>query len=135
MINRIEIDGIDKTGKDLLCGYIDRLSNRRYVVHSRGLLSMIAYNQIYNRGYDYSQEIENNKDTLIIMLTAELEDLEVRHKLSNEPKIDIERDRIVFNNLAWELKDKGLQVLVYNTSNKTPYNIAKEVLQYLKEMK
>lgn len=133
MITRIEIEGVDKTGKDLLAGYIDRLSNRRYIVHARGLLSMMVYSDIYDRGYDYSKELEDSKNVLVIYLSANKEDLEIRHKLSNEPKIDIERDMKVFEDYVKVLKEKGIEVYTYNTSYHTPYEIAKKVITYLEE--
>lgn len=135
MINRIEIDGVDKVGKDLIAGYVDRLGNRRYVVHARGLLSMISYNEIYERNYDYSQEIANNKDTLIVHIMADEKDLEIRHKLSNEPKIDIRRDLIVFQKNADYLKEKGLQVMEFDSTCHTPFEIALDILDYVEANK
>lgn len=131
MISRIEIEGVDKTGKDLIVGYIDRLSNRRYVVNARGLLSMMVYSDIYNRGYDYSKELEDNKNTLVVYLKADIEDLQIRHKLSNEPKIDIERDMKVFDDYVEVFLEKGIRVLKFDTSKETPYSIAKAVLDYI----
>lgn len=131
MISRIEIEGVDKVGKDLLAGYIDRLSNRRYVVNARGLLSMMVYSDIYNRNYDYQKELEDNKNTLVIYLKADIEDLQIRHKLSNEPKIDIERDIKVFDNYVEVFLEKGIRVLTFDTSKETPYSIAKAVLKYI----
>lgn len=131
MISRIEIEGVDKTGKDLLAGYIDRLSNRRYVVNARGLLSMMVYSDIYNRNYDYQKELEDNKNTLVIYLKADIEDLQIRHKLSNEPKIDIERDMKVFDDYVEVFLEKGIRVLTFDTSKETPYSIAKAVLEYI----
>lgn len=131
MISRIEIEGVDKVGKDLLAGYIDRLSNRRYVVNARGLLSMMVYSDIYNRNYDYQKELEDNKNTLVIYLKADIEDLQIRHKLSNEPKIDIERDMKVFDDYVEVFLEKGIRVLTFDTSKETPYSIAKAVLEYI----
>lgn len=131
MVSRIDIEGVDKTGKDLIASYIDRLSNRRYVVNARGLLSMMVYSDIYNRNYDYSRELEDNKNTLVVYLKAEIEDLEIRHKLSNEPKIDIERDIKVFDDYTEVFEKAGIKVLRFNTSDETPYSIAKKVLDYI----
>ena len=131
MVTRIEIEGVDKTGKDLIAGYIDRLSNRRYVVHARGLLSMMVYSDIYDRHYDYSKELEDNKNTLVVYLTANIEDLQIRHKLANEPKIEIARDMKVFNDYLEVFKNKGIRTLEYNTSIMTPYQIAKDILEYI----
>lgn len=131
MISRIEIEGVDKTGKDLIAGYIDRLSNRRYVINARGLLSMMVYSDIYNRGYNYENELKDNKNTLVVYLTAEKEDLEIRHKLSNEPKIDIDRDLRVFEDYAEVFEKAGITVLKCNTSHMTPYNVAKFVLSFI----
>lgn len=133
MICGIEIDGVDKTGKDLISSYVDKMSNHRYVVGPRGILSMITYNEIYNRGYDYTKELEHSRNNLIVYLYAEKEDLEIRHKLSREPKIDIERDLLMFGSKAKELDDKGFNVLYFNTSKSTPYVIAKQILEYMEE--
>lgn len=132
MISRIEIEGVDKTGKDLIVGYVDRLSNRRYVVNARGLLSMMVYSDIYGRNYDYSKELEDNKNTLVVYLKADIEDLQIRHKLSNEPKIDIERDMKVFDDYIEVFENKGMKVLKFNTSVQTPYSVAKAILDYIK---
>lgn len=131
MVSRIEIEGIDKVGKDLIAGYIDRLSNRRYVVNARGLLSMMVYSDIYDRNYDYSKELEDNKNTLVVYLKADIEDLQIRHKLSNEPKVDIERDMRVFDDYVEAFERKGIKVLKFDTSKQTPYMVAKEVLDYI----
>lgn len=133
MINRIEIDGLDKTGKDLIAGYVDRLSNRRYVVHSRGLLSMVAYNDRYGRGYNYEQEMSNNYDTLFVYLCAEKEDLEIRHKLSNEPPIDMDKDMLAFVQTVREFQKHNLKVLSFNTSAITPYEVAKRIIEYVEK--
>ena len=49
----IEIDGIDKTGKDTLWHYIDYMSGRKYVINSRGIISQVAYSCLYDRKYTY----------------------------------------------------------------------------------
>ena len=128
IIDRIEIEGIDKTGKDTLAKYIDYLSGRKYVINVRGILSQIAYSKIYNRNYDYDKNIEGNKGTIIILLHANMDDLNVRYKITNEPDIDKSRDMKVFDDTATYLRQQGIEVWEYNTSCKTPYMIAKEIL-------
>lgn len=130
--NRITIDGVDKTGKDLLVKYIVHLSNHKYVIQSRGIISQIAYSKIYGRDYEYN--LTPYKNDIIFYLTGSIKDLEIRHKITNEPKIDIAKDMIVFNETATELYKKGLKVIKVDTSHHTPYENAKLIVKYLEEI-
>lgn len=126
----IQIDGIDKTGKDLILQYVTRLSNHKYVIQSRGLISQIAYSKIYNRNYEY--RLDNYKDTLFIYLYANEEDLKIRHTITNEPKIDIKSDLDVFNSIVNSINNI-LDIHSYNTSEMTPYAIAKCIINLAEE--
>ena len=131
MISRIEIEGVDKTGKDTVLKYIEQMTNYKYVLHSRGFVSQIVYSKIYKRNYNYTDVINDNKNTLIIYLTCSKSDLEIRHKISKEPKIDINRDIEAFDNVINDLSNAGFMTLVFNTSDMTPYKIALAVLDFL----
>lgn len=124
---RVQIDGVDKTGKDMLVKYITRMSNHKYVIQARGLVSQIAYSKIYGRNYEY--DLRDYKNDVIILLTGDIEDLKIRHKITNEPKIDIERDLKVFGEVAEDLSKKGLTVYQANTSHLTPYEVAQKVIE------
>ena len=136
MICRIEVEGIDRTGKDTLVGYLDYMSNRQLPICSRGLLSTLAYNAIYSRFMSDSREkemIKGNKETLIVLLYADIEDLEIRYKMSNEQMINIQREMTVFEDYAGFLKNEGINVLKFNTTEMTPYKISEEIIKYIKE--
>ena len=129
----IFVEGIDKTGKDTIVKYINEITNYRHCVLTRGPLSATAYARKFNRtDYDesYIKSIKDN--SLIILLTANIEDLNIRFKLTNEPEIDKDKDRELFNKTAIYLEDKyGLNIIVINTSDITPYKIAKTVAKSL----
>ena len=131
MISRIEIEGVDKTGKDTVLKYIEQMTNYKYVLHARGFVSQIVYSKIYNRNYDYTKVANDNTNTLVEYLTSNKADLEIRHKISKEPKIDINRDIEVFDNVIANLSNSGFKILVFNTSYITPYKIALAVLDFL----
>lgn len=136
MISRIEIEGIDKTGKDTLVGYIDYMSGRSIPVGSRGILSTLAYNLIYDRNNtkNYDRLCEDNKNTLIVLLTADTEDLEIRYKITHEPKIDMTKQWAIFEGLARGLENhNGINVVRYNTTYMTPYQIAQEIIELLEK--
>lgn len=123
----IEIEGIDKTGKDLIKQYIIELSNYKYVVHTRGILSNMVYAEKYNRDFDY---IINYKP-IIIYLEVNRDDWDIRCKINHEPKIDYELDLNLFEKYINTLKTQEVMILRYNTSEITPINIAKSVLNYI----
>ena len=126
------IDGIDKTGKDTLLGFIDLLSNHKYVINVRGMLSQLAFAELYNRDYKY--DISTQQYILNVLLTANKEDWEVRCKLTKEPKISYEANSIAFESAYKLLKNNNLPVIRFDTSTMTPYMIAKEIIKYLDKL-
>lgn len=125
----IEIEGIDKTGKDLIKAYITQLSNYKYIVQSRGLLSNMVYAEKYSRDYDYTLMYR----PIVVYLDVDEEDRHVRCLISNEPPINAESDKRLFNKYKKKLIEKGIAVLEFNTTEQTPYSIAKQVLDYIEK--
>lgn len=120
----IEIEGIDKTGKNLLQEYIVKLSNYKYIVHPRGILSALVYSNKYQRNYDY----EFNYKPIIVYLDVDEPDRQIRCEINNEPAISALMDRILFEQSLEQLQQEGYTILKYNTSVMTPYAIAKDVI-------
>ena len=131
MYTRIDIEGVDKTGKDTICQYVNILSNYKYIINTRGILSQIVYDELYNRDNDYDRCIYDNDHTLIVYLTGKVEDLDVRFKLTKEPRIPIQTHLDVFNKVRNRLRDSGIKVLEYDTSEYTPYTIAKDIIDFM----
>lgn len=132
MIDTIYIEGVDKTGKDLICDYLIRLSNFKYVTHARGVISNEVYDLLYERNNDMKYTLDDH--TLYVLLDADKEDLEVRFKITNEPEIkDLNTHRILFNTVFRNRTD-GYHHLEFNTSDITPYKISKMILDYLKNI-
>ena len=73
---QIIIEGPDKVGKDSLIEYIHTLSNFRYCINSRGILSQLVYNDKYHRHNTYTLSYK----PLIIFLTADYESDEITQK-------------------------------------------------------
>ena len=125
----IEVEGIDKAGKNLVTEYIIRLSEYRHTVHSRGLLSNMVYSKKFGRGYSYY-----NYKPIIIYLDVDEIDRLVRCKLTNEPVIDSSLDRSLFEQYIKQLESEGNIVFRYNSSYMTPYQIALDVLDKLDKL-
>ena len=121
----IYLEGIDKTGKDTICNYIVKLSNGKYVVNGRGLLTLIAYDKIFNRGFSYDFELQ--KYVLNVFLNVNKEDWEIRCKMTNEPVINYQEHMNAFE-YAKNLIKPYTNLLEYNTSILTPYSIAKNIV-------
>ena len=127
----IYLEGIDKSGKDLIAKYVNKLSNYKYIVNSRGILSQIAYSILYNRGEQY--DIEYEKNNLYVYLQVDKEDWEIRCKLSNEPEIDYKKNIESFD-IAINLTKDKLNILYYDTSLLTPYEIAKKIIYKIEQL-
>jgi len=128
----VTIEGVDKTGKNTLHKYLEQLANHKYVITDRGILTQICYSNKFKRGYMY--ELDWYKNNVIILLTAEPADLEVRCKLTNEPPFDIIGDLELFKINADFLKACGFIVYEYNTSYYTPFQIAMNVVSDLRKL-
>lgn len=125
----IEIEGIDKTGKDLVKAYITLLSDYKYIVQSRGLLSNMVYAEKYGRDYDYSLVYR----PIVVYLDVDEEDRRVRCILTSEPNINADADKRLFNKYKTELRESGITIYEFNTTHQTPYQIATQVLELIEK--
>lgn len=132
----IELDGIDKCGKDSVRPYVFYLEPGKYLCRARGLISQIAYAKLYKRdilwdGEDYA------KSTLFVLLEVDKKDWEIRCKLTNEPNTGFTYEEMTqaFKLALYELKERfnvpENHILVFNTSEYTPYVIADEIKTHL----
>lgn len=132
----IELDGIDKCGKNSVRPYVFYLEPGKYLCRARGLISQIAYAKLYKRdiewdGTDYA------KNTLFVLLKVDKQDWEIRCKLTNEPNTGFTYEEMTqaFKLALYELKEHldvpENQILVFNTSEYTPYMIANEIKTHL----
>lgn len=126
-IYQIVLDGIDKTGKDLIKSYIYYLGKARYICTARGIISMRAYSRIYNRPYKYSFACQKN--IMNVYLTVDKQDWEVRCKASHEPIIDYDQEIKIFNEEANKVRIQPNSFYrTYNTSEMTPFQVAQDIL-------
>lgn len=126
----VVLDGIDKTGKDTIAGYIWRLDKRINII-CRGWPSLVAYAKKFNRNADYALPY---KDALYVRLNANEEDWNIRCSMTKEPKIDYSSDNKLFDEAFKILEDNDYHVYAFNTSVFTPYEIASNIIQELKRM-
>ena len=124
----IFIDGIDKAGKDLIAYYVIHLSNFKYIVNGRGILSQLAYAKLYNRNdaYDLTQQ----KNIINVYLEVDKKDWLLRCKKTNEPTLDYEKNIEAFQ-YAISVLSQVNNVIRFNTSQETPYMIAKHIVDYV----
>jgi len=129
MITNVCVEGIDKSGKGLVAEYIKRLSNHKYTVFDRGVVSEITYSRMFNRNQEF--DLEPYKRFLFVHLKVEKDDWKIRCKVNNEPDIDFDSNSNEFNKTIQWFKDNSFYVTEYNTSKKTPWQIAKNVIETL----
>ena len=126
----IFLDGIDKCGKDTIANYIWRLDKRLNVL-CRGWPSLVVYASKYKRNVEY----ELPSTTIVyIHITVDKEDWKIRCETTNEPMISYENDLLDFYNVFNILKANNYKVLEYNSSEMTPYQIAKYIVNYMKKL-
>ena len=136
MIARVEIEGLDRTGKDTLVGYVDYMSGRKIPVSSRGLMSTIAYADIFNRFMSTeltNNLLEANKETLVVYLTCDKKDWETRMKISGHEPIDFDRHTKGFEYAKRLILGSNVLLYEFDTSKQTPYQIAQMVCTIIEE--
>ena len=132
----IELDGIDKCGKDSVRPYVSYLEPGKYLCRARGLISQIAYAKLYKRDIEWNGAYYT-KNTLFVLLEVNKQDWEIRCKLTNEPSLGFTYEEMTqaFKLALYELKERFNvpedRILVLNTSANTPYAIAKEITTHL----
>lgn len=132
----IELDGIDKCGKDSVRPYMFYLEPGKYLCRARGLISQIAYAKLYKRDILWDAE-DYAKSTLFVLLEVDKKDWEIRCKLTNEPNTGFTYEEMIqaFRLALYELKERfnvpENHILVFNTSEYTPYAIADEIKTHL----
>lgn len=125
----IYLDGIDKTGKDTIAQYVIKLCNYKYIVNCRGIITQIAYNNLYNRDCCYS--LDGQQNILNVLLTVDEDDWNIRCKLTNEPKIDYSTHNKIFQDVYDTLNLQNLPTLSLNTSKMSPYQIALHIVNFM----
>lgn len=135
----IELDGIDKCGKDSVRPYVFYLEPGKYLCRARGLVSQIAYAKLYKRdikwdGADYV------KNTFFVLLDVDKQDWEIRCKLTNEPNTGFTYEEMndAFMFAVRCLKERfdvpDNQIIMFNTSCTTPFAIANDIVARLEHL-
>ena len=128
----ISFEGIDKTGKELVGKYVDILGKHKYVLMDRGLISNITYARMYGREYEY--DVEQFRNWVFVHLVCDEADWKVRCKLTKEPEIDFFKNTNEFAATFKNFRDLGFNVLTFNTSHYTPYDIATMIIQHMEKL-
>lgn len=131
-VYKIFIDGIDKSGKDTIVNYVDKLSGHKYAVKSRGVLSLIAYAKLYNRDFKY--DLRSEKYALHVISDVKKDDWEIRCKMTNEPKIDYQQNVDAFKYAEMIGRKNKLRIIHVDSTKNTPYTIAKQIIAYATKM-
>jgi thymidylate kinase len=126
---RIEIDGIDKTGKSSLCKYVYAKYDNKYLTQDRGLLSMQAYSTIYGRNVEYITNC--SESTLYVLLECDKKDWETRCIATKEAPFSFDLHTKIFREKYDAL---NCHKLTFNTSKLTFATIADKINEKLVEL-
>lgn len=144
----VEFDGIDKSGKDSIMKQMFSVVPNKYIPKSRGLISQIAYANLFKRDADYVVTKGYMDNTLFVLLTVDEEDWNIRCDLTgehakNKLRSDVEGEIIYKSNSEAFLKaytdlirlyGDERHFMMFNTSKMTPYQIITSVVDRLEEL-
>lgn len=126
----IVLDGIDKSGKDTIAKFIWNL-DKRLNVFVRGWPSLVVYAEKFNRNCSYELPYKN---AIYVRCDVDKIDWLIRCKMTNEQDINYEYDSNLFNKAFYTLLNNNYYVLHFNTSKLTPYDIATQIVQFIKNL-
>ena len=89
----------------------------------------MVYAEKYGRDYDYSLVYR----PIVVYLDVDEEDRRVRCTLTNEPNINADADKRLFNKYKTKLRESGITIYEFNTTHQTPYQIATQVLELIEK--
>lgn len=144
----VEFDGIDKSGKDSIMKQMFSVVPNKYIPKARGLISQIAYANLFKRDADYVVTKGYIDNTLFVLLTVDEEDWNIRCDLTgehakNKLRSDVEGEIIYKSNSEAFLKaytdlirlyGDERHFMIFNTSKMTPYQIITEVVARLEKL-
>lgn len=126
----IEVEGIDRSGKDSLIAAIHKKTNYRYNLRSRGMISQLVYNDKFKRGIDYKFDYT----PVIIYLDIDNETYLRRCLLTGEQPVNTTLDERLFNLYITRYINHGGIVLKYDASNTTAESLADVVIRDLEQI-
>jgi thymidylate kinase len=133
MIKQVIFDGVDRSGKDTLCREFAKATNYKYVCYSRGPMSNMAYDKLFDRGYGDTELIKLAKDmgeyTLFVWVVANRDVIEKRCAETLEPKYDITEHQHAFKEAYKQLIVNDVKHCLCVSNNTT----IEEALHQLKE--
>lgn len=145
----IEFDGIDKSGKDSIMHQIFSYSPNKYIPKARGLISQLAYTEIFKRDAEYNVSKGYIDNTLFVLLTVDEDDWNIRCDLSHEHELNKQRSDVESNKIQWKSNSEAFEnayenlkkqysderhFMKFNTSKMTPFEIIKEVVKRIEEL-
>lgn len=86
------------------------------------------FSKMHSRGFIY--DISSFKNVLFVLLHVDYEDWIARCAMSNEPSISWEQHNAAYADAAREFTEHGCTVIEYNTSEMTPYKVAKDIINF-----
>jgi len=125
------LDGIDKCGKDTIKKYVWQL-DKRLNVFCRGWPSLVVYAKKFERNCEYELPYKN---ALYVHITVDKDDWQIRCNIHNEPTINYLTDSNMFNEAFAILKENEYNVVEYNSTNMTAYQIAQHIVDVIHRLK
>lgn len=144
----VEFDGIDKSGKDSIMRQIFSVAPNKYIAKARGLISQVAYSNLFRRGMQYDATRGYMDNTLFVLLEVDKDDWDIRCDLTNEHALNRMRSDVegavewkshseAFRDAFEQLKQSygdSSHFMRFNTSHQTPVSIIKAVVAHLEQL-
>lgn len=128
------LTGVDKVGKTSIWEEINKQTKYKHFIIDRFVEGFLAYKELYNKPDELCNPIElelfdrkiSELPHILIHLDCSTEELTRRFKEHNEPWIDIDKNRKIYEKYV---NKSPLQKIKIDTTNRTAKDVVEELIK------
>jgi hypothetical protein len=130
---QVIFEGPDRVGKTTLKQNFEKITNFKYVTIDRALLTGMVYTEKFDRP-PVTYDFEQYKYVIIVLLTADSNEIYRRCVATHEPVYDIANDIALFNKHAHTLEQAGITIIRYDMTYADSIDVAKDLKQKMEAL-
>lgn len=127
------LTGVDKVGKSTIWQEINSQTRYKHFIMDRFTEGFLAYKELYNKSDELCnpEELElfdkkiSEIPHILVHLDCSTEELKRRFEVHNEPWIDIEKNKKIYDKYV---EKSPLQKIKIDTTNRTAKDVVKELI-------
>jgi thymidylate kinase len=124
----IFFEGVDCVGKTTIMQAFNKITNYKYLCFDRGVVSYLAYADIYKRKIDYPQIMSNSASCFLVAYIS-CDDLIIKRRIwkTGHEMFDIQQHKKAFEKALWLVHSAGMRIVRCEYQRSKPESIANKI--------